>query len=313
MTYSVLENRDVRCAADVGRMAELGRFATEIEIYGAAVQNPDGKIFYRTTENAENLYRYIQRQRIQEQYYTPISVLREREKIPFELREAYVLDRKYTLLRQMKSFYEDSSYFEIMRPFFIREPNNNAVALLNQFRENLDGYFDDTSLQIFGGLVGIAYEGKVLSAEGYQKLEKWYWNIRKQMQNDPVVEDNIGRTFYGFGYLDSDETMHYIIDTQLMPIVYKRQEKILQGYCAGSITQKSYWFQQFNQLPTVRKAYQEWLMYAQDAAYFESLKIIQSLPGVIADKEQTAAIDKIKKYAEAKTAAAYYFTIWNKQ
>ena len=45
MTYTLFENRDVRCAADVGRMAELGRFATEIVVYGTAVQEMDGRIF----------------------------------------------------------------------------------------------------------------------------------------------------------------------------------------------------------------------------------------------------------------------------
>lgn len=30
------ENRDMRCAADVGRMAALGRFDVEFEMYGCA-------------------------------------------------------------------------------------------------------------------------------------------------------------------------------------------------------------------------------------------------------------------------------------
>ena len=72
MTYTLFENRDVRCAADVGRMAELGRFATEIVVYGTAVQEMDGRIFYRATEHEEKLYQHIQLQRVQEEYYTPI-------------------------------------------------------------------------------------------------------------------------------------------------------------------------------------------------------------------------------------------------
>jgi len=185
--------------------------------------------------------------------------------------------------------------------------------LLKQFQKDLDGYFDDTALQIFRGLVETAYEGKVLSQQGYQQLGNWYWNTRRQMHDDPVVEDNIGRTFYGFGYLDDHEELQYIMDTQLMPVVHKRQEKIMQGCCAGAIMQKTYWFQQFSQMSAVRKAYQQWLMNAQDTAYFTLLQTIKSLPGVIAAEEKDKAIDNIKKYAEAKNAAAYYFAIWNKQ
>ena len=313
MTYTTFENRDVRCAADVGRMAELGRFATEVVVYGAAVQHKDGNIVYYATEQESKLYHFTQRQRMQEQYYTPISALREREKIPFELREDYVLDRKYKLLRQMKNWYETSGYFELMYPFFMREPNNNAYMLLKQLQKDLDGYFDDTALQIFRGLVETAYEGKVLSQQGYQQLGNWYWNTRRQMHDAPVVEDNIGRTFYGFGYLDDHKELQYIMDTQLMPVVHKRQEKIMQGCCAGAIMQKTYWFQQFSQMSAVRKAYQQWLMNAQDTAYFTLLQTIKSLPGVIAAEEKDKAIDNIKKYAEAKNAAAYYFAIWNKQ
>ena len=47
MGYESYENRDMRCAADVGRMAELGRFDVQFDVYGSAVQEHDGKIYYR--------------------------------------------------------------------------------------------------------------------------------------------------------------------------------------------------------------------------------------------------------------------------
>ena len=313
MTNTLFENRDMRCAADVGRMAELGRFATEVTVYGSAVQTLHGQIIYRATEQEDALYHFIQRQRLEEAYYTPILSLRERDKIPFELREDYVLDKKYALMRQMQMIYEDSGYFAVMQPYFLREPNNQSFDALEAYRKEIEGYFDDTVLQLFWGLVGIAYESKVLSAEGLYQLKGWYKKVRKQMSDDPAVEDNIGRTFYGFGYLDVDGARKYIIDTQLMPIVYKRQEILIKGYCTGSILQKTCWFQQFNQMIAVRKSYLQWLADAQNDVYFARLQMIKALPGVITQNEAAETAEKIKKYAEAKKAAAYYFAMWNKK
>ena len=213
----------------------------------------------------------------------------------------------------MKHVYEDSGYFELLQPFFLRESNNHAFPLLNRYRGELEGYFNDTALQTFWGLVRIAYESKVLSAEGYGALDSWYQKIRKQMRDDPVVENNIGRTFYGFGYLNEQGVQQYVIDTQLMPVVHLREEKIMQGFLTGAIMQKTYWFQQFHQMPEVRKAYQQWLQEAQDTAYFSYLHTIKSLPGIIERNEAIATLEKLKKYAEAKNAVAYYFSIWNKK
>ncbi|MBQ2837745.1 MAG: hypothetical protein IJB37_01015 [Peptococcaceae bacterium] len=313
MTYTLFENRDMRCAADVGRMAELGRFATEVTVYGSAVQTLHGQIIYRATEQEDALYHFIQRQRLEEAYYTPILSLRERDKIPFELREDYVLDKKYALLRQMQMIYEDSGYFTAMQPYFLREPNNQSFDALDAYRKEIEGYFDDTALQLFWGLICIAYESKVLDLEGFQQLHSWYKKVRKQMSDDPVVEDNIGRTFYGFCYLDMNGTRKSVTDTQRMPIVYKQQELLMKGYCVGSILQKTYWFQQFNQMTAVRKGYQTWLTNAQDDSYFNRLQTIKSLPGVITQSEATETQKTIKKYAEAQNAAAYYFAVWNKK
>ena len=67
MGYESYENRDMRCAADVGRMAELGRFDVQFDVYGSAVQEHDGKIYYRATSDEEKLYDYMQQKRLEEQ------------------------------------------------------------------------------------------------------------------------------------------------------------------------------------------------------------------------------------------------------
>ena len=41
----------MRCAADVSRMAALGRFDVQFDVYGSAVQEQDGRIYYRATSD----------------------------------------------------------------------------------------------------------------------------------------------------------------------------------------------------------------------------------------------------------------------
>lgn len=313
MKVSVFNNRDVQCAADVGRMAELGRFAMETVIYGSAVQEKSGQIFYRMTTQEEALHSHIEQQKFMGNYYTPIISLRKREKVPFELHEIFIKEQKYSLARQMKQVYELSGYFECMYPFFQRESNNNSFPLLEDYKNKLEDYFDDTALQLFWGLVHIAFDKKVLSQDGFLLLEKWYKKIRKQMQDDSVVENNIERTFYGFVYLTKHGDKKYVYDTQLMPVIYKRQDLLMQECLCGAIMQKTFWFQQFNQMQNIRNTYIQWLSNAQNDLYFSKVKKINQLSGVVTQEELLKTLLKIKKYADAEKAAAYYFSIWNKK
>ena len=107
------ENRDMRCAADVGRMAELGRFDVQFDVYGSAVQESEGKIYYWATSKEDKLYDCIQQKRLEEKYFTPIVCQSRRTKVPAGMKEQLLQETKYALLRQLRQrlFCSDAAFF----------------------------------------------------------------------------------------------------------------------------------------------------------------------------------------------------------
>ncbi len=305
------ENRDMRCAADVGRMAELGRFDVQFDVYGSAVLEQDGRIYYRATGKEEKLYDYMLQKRLEEQYFTPIVRQSRRTKVPAGMKEQLGQEMKYALLRQLKEDYEDSGYFVLMQPFFQVAANDEAMSILERYQEQIDGHFDDTELQLFLGAAWMAYEEKVLSGASYKHLLRWHNAVRQQMADDPVAADNLERTFYGFVYRRPDGGSVCVMDAQRMMVVRRRQEKLLQGLLVGPIIRKDYWFQHSQQLGEIRKSYQQWLLQGQNDDYFHMLRAIRCAKGRI----EYAALQSIKAQLmdneRAIQAVSYYQALWN--
>ncbi|MDO4923083.1 MAG: hypothetical protein Q4E82_03555 [Peptococcaceae bacterium] len=71
------ENRDLQCANEVSEMARLGKFNIEFAVYGSAVQESDGKVYYYATENNDKLYREIVKADTEERYFMPVIIRRK--------------------------------------------------------------------------------------------------------------------------------------------------------------------------------------------------------------------------------------------
>ncbi len=306
------ENRDIECASDVGRMAELNRFAKEIVVYGSACTGSDGKIYYYATKNEEKLYNFVQQQQLNQQCVTPIVYKKIRCKIPKELEEEFLQKIKLSLLQYMKKQYEPE-YFSSMIPFFQKEANDEGSVLLEEYQHSIEGHFDDTELQLFQGALQKGFVGKIISRASYDTFQNWYQEVRSQMADDPIAESNIKRTFYGFVYWDNTGKQKLFFDAQRMEVVHRQLVICLQGALVGPILQKTYYFQQFNQINQVRQNYKEWLLQAQDEAYFQILKELKRQVGVI-DFEQLNLLEKsLMNKVDAHKAFLYYKSIWNQR
>lgn len=305
-------HRDAQCAADVGKMEEFGRFPTEFRVYGTANQEKDGTIYYRATTDEEKLYEYIQRKKFEGIYFTPIVSCTRYEKVFAEMKEQVLYDTKYFLLKQMKQQYEDL-YFELMEPLFLVPPNDESVALLEQYAERIDGYFDDAQLQCFKGLLEIAYDAKILKRKTYLLFKTWHDQIRSQMADAPVTEDIYKRTFYGFKYKKQDGTEKIFADARRMTAVNKRETLLLNGCLAGSILEKTYCFPDLEQINSAKDQYRQWLSEIQNEQYFSLLEALKRQKGVISQQKIYDLGKKLEKYPEAYRGLCYYAVRWNRQ
>lgn len=303
------ENRDLQCANEVAEMARLGKFETEFLIFGSAVQEADGNIYYYATTNREKLYRCIWKARREERYFMPVVCYMRRLQVPADLKDEWIARCKLELIQKMKLQYEH--FLPKLQPLLHTPPNDQARALLAACQERIDGYFDDIKLQLFWGLVEQSYEAKILCSSSYQTFYTWHENVRQQMSDDPVYSDNITRVFYGFVYETPNGQRRTVIDAQQVDAVEKWYEKNRQGYVVAPIIKKQYAFKQFSEMAPLRQAFQKWLLAAESTTYLALVRQLKAMDGVIPahSLQDISAVTAGNSYDEA--AVAHFAGLWN--
>lgn len=302
------ENRDLKCAGDVSIMASLGRFDTEFLLYGSAMQEKDGHIYYYATTNQARLYQRIKEARAEEKYFMPMTYDKKRSPVPSGMKEVLLNQYKLALIQRLKRVYD--SLLPQLQPFFQCPPNDNAYALLCAFQDDVDGYFDDAKLQLFWGLVEMSYEGKILSTAHYKTIKNWIEKVRMQMSDDPVIEGNITRVLYGFAY-DDHGILRYLSNAQEMALIEKRQALQLEGYLVAPIVKKQYGVSQSREIGVARRNFNTWLQEIQDEAFMQWVKILRAMDGVIDMQALDALAVRVTDQPEARLALDYYRAIWN--
>lgn len=302
-------SRDAECASLVQVMAELGRFDKAFDIYGTAV-SVNNEIIYRATSDEKKLNQFVRERRLAEEYYTPVDCMRKLCKVPAGMDDEIGQALKYKMIKQMKNDYEVSGYFELMQPIFETPPNNNSYSVLNDFKEQIDGYFDDGQLQLFKQTVRMSYEAKVLTKNSYDDFIQWHNLVRNQMDDNPSSDGTVERTFYGFVYKDADK-FKVIADANEMNICHRYYELFMKGYVMGPIINKTYCFNEFCQLTERRNQFKKWLLDNQNREYFDLLIKIKSLTGVIDEDRLSVILNKLECFPKTHIAINYYKNMWN--
>lgn len=303
------EHRDLQAANAVAEMAKLGRFETEFLLFGTAVQEADEKVYYYATANKEKLVNYIKQAQMEERYFMPIVRYMKRMQVPADLKDAWMVKNKVNLIQDMKHQYKD--FFPIIQPLFQVKPNDASYELLTRCKEAIDGYFDDTMLQLFWGLVEMSYMGKILSTDNFKKMNAWYKKVRFQMADDPVQTSAVMRTFYGFVYFDMEGIKHIAFDAQKINIIEERDEKLQKGYLVAPIIQKQYAFQRFDEILKGRSDFKKWILEVESDEYLGIVHQLKNMSGVIERSEIDHVAQQINDGEYANTALKYYSSIWN--
>ena len=303
-------SRDVNCALDVNRMAKLGKFPVAFDVYGCAYME-EGELCYRVGSQEEKMFEYMMSSVYENRYPTPLAHLTFNTVVPSDMYERIMEETKYRLARKMQRQYKGLFYY--LQPLAETLPNDNGLPFLQQMMEVIEGHFDDGELQMLEGAVQFAFKAKVLTASSHQHLMEWVAKVRRQMADDPVVQDSLGRTFYGFGYEMAGGQLGYYFDAQKVTVYDKYQFMQLQGKFVTPIYYREYWFSHFNQLADIKKQFRSELANKQDQQYLKFLKCIKGQAGVIERTKFDQALLEIKKNCskEAILALKYYGYQWN--
>lgn len=303
------QHRDIQCADDVRKMAEMRRFDQEFAAYGTLEYRPDGTEWYHAAADEERLIVNMEKATYNGSFFTPVIALRERTPAPAGFDEILNQAVKLALLSQMKRVYK--GYLEAIVPFYRVPSNNLAYPLLAQYRDEIDGYFDEHRNQLFWGSVQEAYKRKILTRAGYDKLRLWYEDVTRQMEDTPVIGDTFSRTFYGFVYLENG-SRRIFIDAKRTAAARTRAEKRRAGAVVGTIMHRTCYFHTFAQMRSIKAEFGEWVTEACDERYFRLLEELDAIGGVI-DGNALAEAAAAFSSKEAGDAFAYYAALWNRK
>ena len=273
--------RDVSSAQMVQKLAEMNCFEQECTMYGYAWKRKNGKRMYSMSDNELLIRRAFEDHQLEGCAMTPVRQWTTRSILKEETQEDLFFYFKLQLARQLQEEYDDA-YFEALFALQQVPGDSQAEALILEWQEELDGYFDEEELHLFAGAVDYAYMTKHLADWRYRQLKKWIGLTRKQMMRKMHVYDNFERTFYGFAYREKDgQGYRFVCNANEQSIHDRIKELDNQGILHTPMYQKTYWYPRSNDLPKVRKGFEEDLRNLMDTAYLDRIMTLQSLPSAI--------------------------------
>jgi hypothetical protein len=304
--------RDVSSAQMVNALAEMNCFEQECTVYGYSWKREHEKRMYSMSDDALQIQQAFETHALEQCAMTPVKQWTTRAIVKEETKEDLFLYLKLQLAKQLQEDFNDG-YFDCLA-FLQQIPGDQqAVALLLEWQEELDGYFDEENLRLFAGAVDYAYETKHLPQWHYQQLLKWIKHTKKQMMRRMQVHDNFERTFYGVAYQNANGTYAFLTNANEKALYARVREMDEQGVLHTPIYQKNYCYSRSNDLSKVRKAFETDLKEVMDETYLNRIMTLQCLSSAIPQElwEQGLQMVQTQCSEAALEGLRYWGKRWN--
>lgn len=248
--------RDIQCSMDVGRMAELGRFAEEFTVYGYACWK-DGEPYYRLSRDEKVICCFLEKRKLEGYVPTLVETHMQRSAVPSGMEEDIWQEEQLNLGADLMRYYSDSFLQELDQLGKI-PATNAASALLENWREKLEGRFDRELQKVFDKITDFAFLSKQLTKGTYEDFCEWSRNNWTQMDDDVLIKDVHERTLYGFLF-ENDGKIIEDLDARFENVYRKRQDVVLKGLLATPIFEKTYWFRTQSDYTRIKQEFRELL------------------------------------------------------
>lgn len=291
-------SRDMCCIAAVGDMAEMGRFDEEFRMYGCACLE-NGKITYRVSPVAEQIYDFVADSAYEGRCPTAIHSHFETMPVPVGMRERLERGVKLNLARQLQAMYA-TLFFDSLAPFAQVPAQNGGFDLLDALREQIDGHFDELECQLLEGTMQLVVEAKQVDAVHVVELKQWLEKTRQQMEDTPVIQRGIMRTFYGFCALTPSGTVKTIVNAQALPVWEQQAAMKRSGTLVGPVLQRTQWFDDAMAISDGRSVFRRMLQQLEDKVYFERLENLRALPPVVDADAFRGCLGRLETEASAQ-------------
>lgn len=259
------ENRDIACAAEVGRMAELGRFDHELNTYGTAYLD-HGKVIYRLSSTPFGLYRFVHTAPSENLLPTTVLHNSQRTQMPAGMKAQLAFEAKLALAAELHASYP-RLFFESLATLSAAPPKRAAAPYFQRWQQKIIASFDDLMLQLFEETLLESYHSKQLDRYDYTRFKDSIAKVRRQMDNDPVPGTQLKRTLYGFVVQECDQ-LHVVFDAVSERVASQYAAFLLEGQNVAPMLHRTYWLENFSQMPKARQDFKRQLLNYENTDYF---------------------------------------------
>ena len=305
-------NKDLIAAGDFESAMRLGCFDKEFTYFGVAYLDTDGRICYRISAQSGRLYKFIEQSASEGLYPTPVLRNMKRRPAPSGHEEIIKLEEKKETGRKLREIYNEP-YFYLLKVLTDIAPSNAAYGMLKEKQNELEGLYDATQLQLFGGLVRTAVDSKVLTANAERELMTWLHDVEKQMEDDIVAKGQYKKVMSGFAYQNAQGNIQYFYDAK-PEVTYEEKAKYdRKGVFATPVFRKEYHMREMGEFPQVRKSFIEDMKQVMSDGYIDLLLQIKNLPSVISTEKFGEYRNAVKENCtnEAYETFCSYAYRWN--
>lgn len=304
--------KDVSSAQMIHTLMEMNCFAQECSVYGYMWRDRTGCIKYTTSDDEAVIQHSFEQKVLGNCEMSPIKNWTSREIIKEETREDLWLYLKLVLCDKLRAAY-NQAYFDILHDLCRVDPDDQAWEILHPWMEEIDGYYDEASLQLFEGAVNAAAVSKHLTCETYGMIKKWLQKTRSQITHGMQVKDNFERTFCGFAYESSRGNYALFCNANPRAVSDWCKEMEQQGIFHTPLYTKQYWYHAANELKDVRSRFQAEMKRLMDNKYFARIDALRSLEHeALAERWESALIEAQTQCSEeAANGLLYWGYRWN--
>ena len=271
--------KDVSSAQMIKSMAELGCFEYEDTAYGCAYRK-DGKVLYRMGGDWQRIHDFIEHSRLAGILPTAVAEKTVRQAKITGSEEEAKLKLKLSLGKELQAMY-NAAFFDILEELGQIPNCDSAGDILEEYKEAIDGFFDDGQLQLFEGLLNRAYLAKTLTTEHFDALRSWLAATRLQMADDVLIKKQFNRTFNVYIEINDQGVVRQVQNANRKPLEEQKWAAERKGFLTSPVYAKTRWYEKAAELSSERAAFQKEVGQLMDDRYIARLQALRSLPSVI--------------------------------
>lgn len=274
--------RDLTCIRSVSHMAEYGKYEEEFVVYGCACKE-NGKLVYRISPQYHEIAKYTHQAEMSYVALSPIVSMLHRGIVQTGQREQILYETELQLARNIQEQYTHA-FFDAVKSCLETAPNDEAKTMLNTLREKMNGIFSKEYIQLYEGLVNIAYKAKNLSEESFCEIQKWIRKMKLQMECDIVAKRPFVRTFYGIGYINGQGQYQYKVNADELIILQEQRKLKRDNIPVTPIFQKTYWYDYGIEPKTIRENFKKELELYYNDQYWSYWNMLKACTPAISKK-----------------------------